>query len=91
MEGGEVTIIAHDEELPFDRHITTRRAELEETELMFGSELRFDASYFLWRDVAINFGFETVIIGRGVARGFDVDNDESLVMFGGTLGVVVNR
>ena len=89
--GGGVTVITADP-LPFtDAPVTVSRRAFELTELVIGTELRANASYAIWRDVAINFGFEMILVGRGVARGFDLENDEQLVLVGGTVGFVINR
>ena len=74
-----------------DRPVTIRHDQFELTELVIGTEMRANASYAVWRDVAINFGFEMILVGRGVARGFDFENDEQLVLVGGTVGFVINR
>lgn len=63
-----------------------------DTEFVFGGELRADAAFELTRDVALQFGFNFMELGRGVARGRTLQaNDENVTTFGFTAGVVVNR
>lgn len=90
-EGGEITVISGNP-VPYAYvPVTLSREERDMTELVIGSEMRLNASYSVWRDVSINAGFELILVGRGVARGFDLNNDEKLMLVGGTLGIVVNR
>ena len=69
-----------------------KRDEFEVTELVIGTEIRANATYNIWRDVGINIGLQLIHIGRGIARGFDLENNnERVTMIGGTIGIVVNR
>ncbi len=61
-------------------------------EFVFGGEVRADAAFELTRDVSLQFGLNFMELARGVGRGrFLSNNDESVTIFGGNVGVVVNR
>ena len=74
-----------------DVGVEVRLEEFELSELVLGTELRFNASYYLTRDVAVNMGLEILHFGRGIGRGFDLNNNEHLTLMGATVGIVVNR
>ncbi|MEQ8791618.1 MAG: hypothetical protein RIC55_35475 [Pirellulaceae bacterium] len=61
-------------------------------EFVPGGELRFDASYFLTRDIALNFGWEMLYLGRGIARAQQLNaNDDRMVYNGAVFGFTYNR
>jgi hypothetical protein len=60
-------------------------------EFVPGGELRFDASYFITRDIALNFGWEMLWLGRGIARAQQLNlNDENMVYNGANIGISYN-
>lgn len=60
-------------------------------EFVPGGELRFDASYFLTRDLALNFGWEMLYLGRGIVRAGQVNaNDENMIYNGVVFGFSYN-
>lgn len=60
-------------------------------EFVPAGELRFDASYYLTRDIALNFGWELLYFGRGITRAQQLQaNDESMMYTGALFGVVWN-
>ncbi|MBM4004024.1 MAG: hypothetical protein FJ295_12185 [Planctomycetes bacterium] len=61
-------------------------------EFVFGIEARAEAAYQITRDIALNFGFSFMDIGKGVLRGQDfTQKGEDVVMAGINFGVTVNR
>ena len=70
---------------------TTNHDEMDLNELVVGGELRVQAAYEVTRDFAIRAGIDVKQLGRGIARGFDEENNEHVFMIGATIGVTLNR
>lgn len=70
---------------------TTSHDEFDLNELVPGGELRVQAAYEVTRDFAIRAGIDVKQLGRGIARGFDEENNEHVFMIGATIGVTLNR
>ncbi len=60
-------------------------------EFVFGGELRVEAAFEFSREIAARVGLDVTEFARGVGRGFDYENSESLTLAGLTFGVTVNR
>lgn len=70
----------HEDLLLFDKH-----------ELSLASELRIEAAFQVTRDIALRGGVTVLHFSRGVARGADADNDESMNLAGVTGGLTWRR
>ncbi|MBI85818.1 MAG: hypothetical protein CMJ81_21695 [Planctomycetaceae bacterium] len=70
---------------------TNMHDEFDLNELVTGGELRVQVAYELTRDFAIRAGIDVKQFGRGIARGFDAENNEHVFMIGATFGVTLNR
>lgn len=61
-------------------------------EFVPAGELRFDSSYYLTRDLALNFGWEMIYLGSGIARAGQLQsNDERMIYTGALFGFVFNK
>ena len=77
-----------------DIEITERGSSHDEfdlNELVTGGELRVQVAYEITRDFSIRAGIDVKQFGRGIARGFDEENNEHVFMIGATIGVTLNR
>jgi hypothetical protein len=67
-------------------------ANADNSEFVWGGELRTEASYELTRDVNIRGGFVLLDLGKGIGRGLTLDrSSQDVMMVGVTLGITVNR
>jgi len=61
-------------------------------EFVWGGEVRAEAAYEFTRDFALRVGFTYLQLGRGIARGGDLlENQQGVTMFGTTMGFTINR
>lgn len=87
-EGAEVTNILSD---------STKPQYTRNEEFFVGFDIRGEVGYQLTRMISIRGGFQLIDIGRGVWRGGDGsvlpggDNDQDVVMLGGTFGINLNH
>ena len=81
-------------------HVIDRETEpvyAENDEFMIGFDLKGELGYQLTKDISIRAGFQLVDVATGVWRGgtgeltSSGDQDQDLVMFGGTFGLTLNR
>ena len=89
-EGADVTRIFQSSNL--QRPLYERNEET-----MIGFEVRGELAYQLTKSISLRGGFQVIDIARGVWRGSAVqdatvgDNDQDVVMVGGTFGLTLNR
>ena len=61
------------------------------SETVFGTDIRAEVQYELYRDFSLMAGVQVLGMYRGIGRGTDLNYSEDLIMFGSTFGFVVNR
>lgn len=62
------------------------------SEFVWGGELKMEAAYQLTRDINFRTGFVFLDLGRGVGRGRNLaTNDQDVQMFGMTFGFTINK
>jgi hypothetical protein len=62
------------------------------SELVWGGEIRTEASYEITRDVNLRGGFVLLDLGKGIGRGQNANtNTQDVLMWGWTFGFTVNR
>jgi hypothetical protein len=63
-----------------------------DSEFVFGTEIRAEAAYAISRDISLRGGVSIYEFGRGIARGpIFGDNSQDLTMVGFTFGAMINR
>lgn len=80
--GSQVTKIVNAELAREDSH---------RSETVFGTDIRAEVQYELYRDFSLMAGVQVLGMYRGVGRGIDLNYSQDLIMVGSTFGFVVNR
>jgi hypothetical protein len=63
-----------------------------DTEFVFGTEIRAEAAYAVTRDLSLRVGMAFMEFGRGIGRGNSLArNDQDVTMVGATFGLLFNR
>ena len=71
---------------------TETHAFTNNTQFVWGGEVRAEAAYELTRDVSLRFGLEFIDLGQGIGRGNTLQfNNQDVIMTGLTFGLTVNR
>lgn len=66
--------------------------QTDNAEIVWGGEIRMDATYELTRDVNLQGGFVLLDLGKGIGRGLTpFNNSQDVMMVGVSMGFTVNR
>jgi hypothetical protein len=88
----ETTLEATDDPPGFTYFEQTDAEDFNNSEFVFGMEVRFDAAYRVTRDLSLRCGFEFMDFGKGIGRGINInENSQDVIMYGATMGITYNR
>jgi hypothetical protein len=66
--------------------------QTDNAEIVWGGEIRMDATYELTRDINLQGGFVLLDLGKGIGRGLTpFNNSQDVMMVGVSMGFTVNR
>ncbi len=80
------------DDAPDGETITKTGSAAHSAEFVYGFEIRAEAAYRLTRDISLRGGFEFMDLARGIGRSNQPrENDQSVVLYGATFGITLNR